>query len=138
MKSGTTSRAFIFLLLMAINGIAGAQINQVNIVNFSVRNTLPGNIDSWLSTPGALLLTAQKVQSARINEPKLVIQIKSNGALICGNTPATANPIDPFDVRTFNTADLTAPLHNCKELKEGNYTICAQFFNVDRKAISQE
>jgi hypothetical protein len=138
MKSCTTSRTFIFLLLLAISGIAGAQINQVNIVNFTVRNTLPGNIDSWLSTPGALLLTAQKVQSARINEPRLVIQIKSNGALICGNTPATANPIDPFDVRTFNTADLTGPLHNCKELKEGNYTICAQFFNVDRKAISQE
>jgi hypothetical protein len=126
------------LLALCITLLASAQINQVNIVNFTVKNTLPANIDNWLNTPGALLLTAQKVPGARLLEPRLVIQVKSGGAVICGNNPGTARPVDPFDVRTFNTADLTGILTNCRELKEGTYSICVQFFNVDKVAISRE
>ena len=99
---------------------------------------MPGTIDSWLSIPGALVLVAQKVPSPRMLEPRLVIQIRSNGAVLCGNTSATARQVDPFDVRTFNTADLTGFLTNCHELKAGTYTICAQFFNIDKVAISRE
>jgi hypothetical protein len=58
--------------------------------------------------------------------------------VICGNNAATAKQVDPFDVRTFNTADLTGFLTNCHELKAGTYTICAQFFNIDKVAISRE
>ena len=115
------------------------QINQINIVSFNVKNTLPGTIDSWISTPAALILVAQKVPSSvPMREPRLVIQIRSGGTIICGNSLATARPVDPFDVRTFTTADLTGFLTNCHELKEGTYTICAQFFNVDKVAISRE
>ncbi len=128
----------LLLLILCTSLVASSQINQINIVNFTVKNTLPANIDNWLSTPGALLLTAQKVPGTRVLEPRLVIQIRAGGALICGNTMATAKPIDQFDVRTFNTADLTGVLSNCRELKEGNYTICVQFFNVDKVAISRE
>ena len=128
----------LLLLGCTLAFAASSQINQINIVNFSVRNTLPANIDSWLSTPGALMLTAQKVPTpGRIVEPRLVLQIRGGG-IACGNNPATARQIDPFDVRTFNTADLTGLLNNCRELKEGSYTICAQFFNVDKVAISRE
>ncbi len=119
------------------NSQAG-QINQINIVSFTVKNTLPGNIDSWLSTPGALMLVAQKVPNTRMVEPRLVLQIRSGGAVICGNNNSTAKQVDPFDVRTFNAADLTGLLGNCHELKEGSYTICAQFFNIDKIAISRE
>jgi len=100
---------------------------------------LPGIIDSWISTPAALILVAQKIPSpVPMREPRLVVQIRSGGAIVCGNTPANARPVDPFDVRTFNTADLTGFLTNCHELKEGTYTICVQFFNIDKVAISQE
>jgi hypothetical protein len=119
------------------NSQAG-QINQINIVSFTVKNTLPGNIDSWLSTPGALMLVAQKVPNTRMMEPRLVLQIRSGGAVICGNNNSTAKQVDPFDVRTFNTAELTGLFGNCHELKEGSYTICAQFFNIDKIAISRE
>ncbi len=128
----------LVLLSLGISLLAGAQLNQVNIVNFTVRNTLPASIDNWLTTPGAVLLTAQKVPNSRLLEPRLVVQIRSGGTVICGNTPATARAIDPFDVRTFNTADITGALTNCKELKEGTYTLCVQFFNVDKLAISRE
>lgn len=115
------------------------QINQINIVSFSVKTTLPGNIDSWLTVPGALIMVAQKVPNpVPLREPRLVVQIRSGGAVICGNTVATGKPVDPFDVRTFNTADLTGVMTNCHDLKEGNYSICVQFFNIDKVPISRE
>ena len=125
-------------LLLLVLGVSLVASSQINIVSFTVKNTLPANIDSWLSTPGALILVAQKAPGQRIVEPRLVVQIRNGSAVICGNNPATARPVDPFDVRTFSTADLTGLLSNCHELKEGNYTICAQFFNADRAPISKE
>ena len=125
-------------LLLLVLGVSLVASSQINIVSFTVKNTLPANIDSWLSTPGALILVAQKAPGQRIVEPRLVVQIRKGSAVICGNNPATARPVDPFDVRTFSTADLTGLLSNCHELKEGSYSICAQFFNADRKEISKE
>lgn len=82
------------------------QLNQINIINFTVKNTLPGTVDSWLSTPGALVLTAQKAPGTQIKEPVMILQIKSNGSVICGNNMSSAKRIDPFDVEVFTTADL--------------------------------
>lgn len=56
--------AGMFVSLIA-SGQPG-QINQINIVNFTVKSTLPGTVDSWLSTPGALVLTAQKVPGSQV------------------------------------------------------------------------
>ena len=127
----------LFFCLLANN--LAAQLQQIKIVSFTVKNQLPAIIDSWTSTPAALILVAQKIPSpVPMREPRLVVQIRSGGAVVCGNTPANARPVDPFDVRTFNTADLTGFLTNCHELKEGIYTICVQFFNIDKVAISQE
>lgn len=131
----------ILLLCLPFSFLATSQpgqLNQINIPTFTVKSTLPGTVDSWVSTPAALMLVAQKVPGARIKETLLVLQIRSGSAMICGTTVATARPIDPFDVRTFNTADLVGMLTNCHELKEGTYTICAQFFNLDKIAISRE
>ncbi len=127
------------LLLSLFTSSQVGQTNQINIVSFTVKNVLPADVNSWMSTQAALILVAQKVPSTiPMREPRLVVQIRSGGAVICGNNAATSRPIDPFDVRTFNTADLTGFLTNCHELKEGTYTICAQFFNVDKIAISRE
>jgi hypothetical protein len=126
---------FLFLICFSL---AKSQTSQINIVNFTVKSTLPAKTDEWLSIPGALLLSVQKSPQVRDLKAFLVIQIRGAGAIICGSNQATARPLDPFDVRTFNTADLLGMLGNCKELKEGSYTICAQFFNSDHKEISRE
>ena len=125
-----------FLLLFCSTVLS--QPNQINIVNFTVKNTLPSKIDDWITTPGALLLSAQKAPQSRDVKPLLVLQIRSGGAVVCGNNLSTAKPIDPFDVRTFTVAELIGMLGNCKELKEGSYSICAQFFNSERKELSRE
>lgn len=125
-------------LLLLMLGVVIAASSQVNIVSFNVKNVLPGSIDSWMSTPGAMVLVAQKAPGQRLVEPRLIVQIKSGGAVICGNNASTARPVDPFDIRTFTTSDLTGLLSNCRELKEGSYSICAQFFNADNVAISKE
>ncbi len=126
----------LFVTLIASS--QAGQLNQINIVNFTVKNTLPSTVDSWLSTPGALVLTAQRVPSAQVKEPMMLLQIRSGGAIVCGNNMATAKRVDPFDVRVFNTSELTALLGNCKELKAGSYTICVQFFNIDKVPVSRE
>jgi len=117
---------------------ATSQISQIKIVSFQVKNTLPAKIDDWISVPAALILTAQKAPTVQLKEPKLVIQIKGNGAVICGNNPGTASPMSPFDVKTFTTNELTGMMGNCGVLKEGSYQICVQFYNQDRIAISNE
>lgn len=122
-------------LLVAQSG----QINQINIVSFTVKPTLPPNPDSWATLPGGLMMVAQKVPgNVPPKEPRLVVQIKYNGAVLCGNTVATGRIIDPFDVKTFTAPELVSLLSNCRELKEGTYTLCAQFFNIDKIPISRE
>jgi hypothetical protein len=127
-----------FLFLIFCVTAARSQPNQINIVNFNVKNTLPAKIDDWISMPGALLLSVQKSPQARDPKPVLVLQIRSGGAIVCGNNLSSARPVDPFDVRTFNAAELIGMLGNCKDLKEGTYSICAQFFNSERKELSRE
>ncbi len=128
----------IFFLLLLCFHAARSQPNQINIVNFTVKNTLPANVDSWNSTPGALLLTAQKGPQSRDLKPFMVLQIRNGGSIVCGNNAATAKQIDPFDVRTFTTSELLSFLTGCKELKEGTYSLCVQFFNAEHKEISRE
>jgi hypothetical protein len=128
----------LLLLSCLISTVALSQISQIKIVSFQVKNTLPAKIDDWNTIPAALILTAQKSPTVQLKEPKLIIQIKSNGAVICGNNPATAQPISPFDVKTYTANELMGMLTNCKELKEGSYQICVQFFNLDRIAVSNE
>jgi hypothetical protein len=132
----------LLLLYLPLSFLAkgqAGQINLINIVSFNVKPVLPGTVDTWLNTTAAMILVAQKVPGpVPLREPRLVVQIRSGGAVICGNTMATAKAVDPFDVRTFNTADLIGMLSNCRELKEGSYSICVQFFNIDKVAISRE
>ena len=128
----------LLLLLNCFALFASAQISQIKIVSFQVKNVLPAKIDDWNTVPAALLLTAQKVPTVQLREPKLVLQIRSNGAIICGNNASNAIPMGSFDVKTFTTAELTGLLGNCTTLKEGNYQLCVQFFNLDRIAISNE
>ena len=126
----------LWLCLLCTTAIA--QINQIKIVSFQVKNTLPAKVDDWSNIPAAIILTAQKAPTVQLREPRMVIQIRANGAIICGNNQSSALPIGSFDVKTFNTNDITSALGGCKELKEGSYQICVQFFNLDKVAISNE
>lgn len=128
----------LLLSLFLINTAAICQVNQIKIVSFQVKNTLPSKIDEWSTIPAAIILTAQKSPTVQLKEPKLVIQIRSGGAIVCGNNQSSAQPMSAFDVKTFTTNDLISMLGNCAALKEGTYQICAQFFNLDRIAISNE
>ncbi len=129
----------LLLLVFCLSGISSfSQISQIKIVSFQVKNILPAKVDDWTGVPAALILTAQKAPTVQLREPKMVVQIRSNGAIICGNNNSTAQPISPFDVKTFTTAEITGMLSNCHELKEGSYQLCVQFFNLDRIAISNE
>ena len=130
------------MLLLLIAGLVtysqAGQIQQIKIVSFTVKNQLPSVIDNWNNTPGSLLLVAQKPPTIRVDGVRLVLQIRANGALICGNNASNGLQVDNFTTRTFSAAELTGILSGCHDLKDGSYSICAQFFNIDRVAISNE
>ena len=123
------------LLLLLFNATVFSQIRLLKIINFTVRNQLPAVIDNWNNTPGSLLLIAQKPPGINVEGARLVLQIRSGGSLICGNNAANGMPVDNFTTRSFTVSELTGILSGCHDLKEGSYTICAQFFNLDKVAI---
>ena len=128
----------LFLLLMLTTASAYSQLQQIKIVSFTVKNQLPAVIDNWGNTPGSLLLVAQLPPTVHVNGIRLMVQIKSGGAIICSNNSAGGMQVDEFTTRTFSANELTSTLQGCHDLKEGSYSICVQFYNVDRVAISNE
>jgi hypothetical protein len=132
-------KKLLLLLLSAFFCVAlYSQAQQIKIVSFTVKNQLPAVIDNWNSIPGSLLLVAQIPPGVRVNGIRLVVQIKANGAVVCSNTSAGGLPVDNFTTRTFSVSELTGALLGCHDLKDGSYSICAQFFNAERKEISNE
>lgn len=130
----------LFILLFLLFGWSAAfsQLQQIKIVNFTVKNQLPASIDNWPTVPGSLILVAQLPPTVRVNGIRLIIQIRANGAIVCSNNSTGGLQVDNFTTRTFNANELTASITGCADLKDGNYTICAQFYNIDRVAISNE
>ena len=131
-------KLILLLLTVTLCSTLYLKAQQVKIISFQVKNILPAKVDDWGNVPAALILTAQKSPAAQLKEPKLIIQIKSNGAIICGNNLSTAVPLGSFDIKTFTTQELSGMLSNCPVLKDGSYQICVQFFSLDRVAISNE
>jgi hypothetical protein len=127
----------VFFICLGQHLIA-QQMQQIKITTLQVKNNLPANIDEWQKTPAALLMVAQKQRNAALKEIKIVVQIKNGGNIVCGNTFTTAQPIAPFEVRTFTSNELIGYLNNCKTLKDGSYQLCVQFFNLDKLPISDE
>ena len=125
-------------LLFIVCAYAQQSANFITVSSLNVRNQLPGNLDKWLTTPGAIIMVAQKKPGAPLKEIKLVAQLKGGGAIICGSNVSSAKTMEAFDVRNFQASEIVSALGQCKELKEGNYTLCVQFFNIDNRPVSME
>ena len=130
--------AALCCLFFSINGFAQQPLNQINILTFNVKNKLPADVNAWSNIPGSLIMIAQKMPQANIHGIKLSVQIKQNGAKLCGSTPQGAPQTDSFTVRNFSAGELTGNLSQCPKLKPGSYSVCVQFFNIDNYPISKE
>ncbi len=130
------------LLLSLCFTITALAQTSINIVSFTVKNQLPGDVNTWGMVPASLVLVAQQTdvagQTIRHPKFKLVLQIKQGNSIICGNNPQTAKGLEAFKVRTFNANELLQSLANCTTLKPGNYTICARFYNEINEPVSRE
>src|SRR5258705_3007538 len=128
----------LLFMLCLISTSAFSQIQQIKIVSFTVKNQLTAVIDNWGTIPVSLILVAQLPPTIRVNGIRLIIQIRANGAIVCSNNSTGGLQVDNFTTRTFTANELTGSLSGCHDLKDGSYSICAQFFNIDRVAISNE
>ncbi len=125
-------------LFFSLYSFAQQPLNQINILSFSVKNKLPADVSTWSTIPGGMILTVQRIPQSALQGIKLVVQIKQGGAKICGN-PIDASPLLDFNaVKTFTGAELSGYISNCTTLKPGSYSICVQFYNLDRYPISKE
>jgi hypothetical protein len=126
------------LCFCAINVVAQNPLKQINIISLTVKNKLPADINSWGSIPAGLMLVAQKVPQTNVQGIKLVVQIKQAGSRICGTSVDASQQIDINNVRNFTANELIGYLSQCPNLRPGTYTMCVQFFNIDRYPISEE
>ncbi len=131
-------KLLVLILSAFISTGLHAQAQQIKILSFTVKNQLPPVIDNWNSIPGSLLLVAQKPPTVQIKGMRLVIQIRANGAVLCSNMATGGMQVDEFTTRTFSASEIAGALASCVTLKDGNYTICAQFFNDERREISNQ
>ncbi len=131
-------KKLILLLLTAFICPVLYSQQQIKIVNFTVKQQLPAVIDNWNNVPGSLILVAQLPPGTQVKGIRLMIQIKSAGSVICANNAAGGLQVDEFTTRSFSANELTGSLQGCRDLKDGNYSICVQFYNADRVAISNE
>ncbi len=140
MKYQNYIRIFILTNCLFLSEYIFAQqpLNQINIISFTVKNKLPADVSTWGSIPASLLLVAQKLPQVQIQGIKLVLQIRQAGAKICGNNAQATVIIDVFEVRNFSANELAGILSNCPKLKPSDYSLCAQFFNIDNYPISRE
>jgi hypothetical protein len=122
-------------LLLALTSLAQpGQVNQINITSFQVKTQLPAEVSNWATTPGALLLVAQRQPREKFYRGTLTLQIKRGSAIVCMGKI----PVDSFNIRTFNNNELCNALRECKLLPEGDYQLCARFYNIDNFPISIE
>jgi hypothetical protein len=128
----------LLVLLLLAAGPAHSQLQQIKIVSFTVKNQLPASVDNWGSIPGSVLLVAQLPPTIRVNGIRLMVQIRANGAVYCSNNAAGGLQVDNFTTRTFSANELTGSMQGCHDLKDGSYSLCVQFFNIERVAISNE
>jgi hypothetical protein len=129
---------FVSYFIVCHIGYAQQPLNQINISSFIVKNRLPADINSWDNIPGSMILVAQKLSQVQLQNVKLVLQVKQGGNRICGNTAQTATVMDAFAVRNFSAGELVSMLSQCQKLSSNNYSLCAQFFNIDNYPISRE
>ncbi len=128
----------LYSLFFSLYSFAQQPLSQINILSFSVKNKMPAEVSSWGTIPGAMILTAQRIPQSAIQGIKLVVQIKQGGAKICGN-PVDVSPMLDFNaVKTFTGSELSGYISNSNTLKPGSYSVCIQFYNLDRYPISKE
>ncbi len=130
--------ALICSLLCSQQSQAQQPLNQINIITFNVKNKLPADVGSWNNSPAAVILVAQKMPQVNIQGAKLLVQIRQAGTKLCGSNLQSSSIIDSFTIRNFSTAEITNGLTQCPKLTAGSYSLCVQFFNVDRYPISKE
>lgn len=110
---------------------------QVNILTFSVKPTLPADVNSWTTIPAAIILVVQAgPQSHGLVKP--VFTIKQSGNRVCGNTLSGATAIRISPTHNFTTGEVVGSLNGCPNLNAGSYTLCVQFFNEDNREVSKE
>lgn len=122
----------------SLYNFAQQPLSQINIFSFSVKNKMSVDVASWATIPSGLILTAQRIPQTAIQGNRLIVQIKQSGSKICGNTLDVSPMLDFKAVKTFTGAELGGYVSNCATLKPGNYSMCVQFFNIDRYPISKE
>ncbi len=126
------------LLAFSLLLLTGSLLSQqVNITGFTVKHELTGDISQWKADAVNAIIQASQTPGSTPKIVKLVIQIRKGSAMVCGNTPQTAQQVDNLTTRVIRTTDVIALLGNCI-LQSGQYSLCIQVFNTDNRSIAEQ
>ncbi len=130
----------LFLIVTGFATQAAAKSEQyaISIVSLTIKPVMPADVKAWPALPEGLLLTAEASPGLSTSPLKLVIQIKSGGALVCGNTASNGLVIGPFRSGSFTASDIQSALALCPKLSAGSYTACFRFYSEEGAALSAE
>lgn len=145
-KSSKVKKILTSLLLLFMHG-ANAQQNMISSITISMPPTVPANTNDWATALPPVSITAQaKLDSSRglspdVQESRILVTIKNNGSIICGEYTPTTSPMAGFNsiVRNWRGGDIEKLIGTrACVLKPGQYTLCVQFFNYEGKQLSEE
>lgn len=128
----------LLLLIISFGILAAKAQNLIAPVTISVPANPPANISAWATQMPPFMITAQsKLRNGQVPpevvESKILVTIRSGGALVCGAfTPATA-PASVFTAPLKNwtgTAALALLGKECT-LPPGTYELCVQFYTMN-------
>ena len=117
------------IIVFFITGFLNAQ--KVAVKSVIVKRELPGDVSTWGAD--AVNIVGQSTSAQGGSEAKLVVKIGQGGNGICGNKPQTAT-LEAITTRVYTSRDIIAMIGAC-QLPPGNYTLCAQYFNIENFAI---
>ena len=91
-------------------------------------------MSAWNKIPGAIVLEVQKTPGVQLPTVWLEVELKKNNKKMCTGKMK----IDSINTRTIKTEEMTRLLKGCDKLANGEYKLCARFYNMDNVGVSEE
>ena len=91
-------------------------------------------MSAWNKIPGAIVLEVQKTPGVQLPTVWLEVELKKNNKKMCTGKIK----IDSINTRTIKTEEITRLLKDCNRLANGEYKLCARFYNMDNVGVSEE
>lgn len=144
----TAMKKILTIALVMLTMLASAQNNPITAINILLPSSPDANTANWgtgvsVFTISATAISATASISTAVEESRILVLIKKDGARICGAYTNTTAPSSNFSTvsKVWNGSNAVSLLGADCTLPPGDYTLSVQFFgysNGKNTALSDE